>query len=412
MATAVTAGARARVLLALGLITAASQFFRSSTAAVAPDLIADLGLSAQQFGAANGAFFLAIGLVQIPVGILFDRYGPRRVATALTALAVAAAIWQALCTTAGEFMVARLLLGVGCAGSFMGAVLLSSRWFAGDRLAMVLSWVFALSQIGLITAATPLAAASAAWGWRAAYLAAAGGALVIGAAFFVLVRDAPPGVAPTAQGETIGDALRGVWRVWRTKGLGPVLAIHTVAYASMATVLSVWAGKYLADVHGLDAVARGNVLLAMSFFQVAGTLAIGPLDHIFNTRKWVIIGSATLSLCTLVSLTLIDGPSLWLAAALLCVHCAVTAYGIVIVAHGRALFPPHLAGRGVTTVNIAQVAGSAGLPWLTGIVIGLFPTAGTGYAEAAYRAAFGTIAVAVLAGLATYLTSRDARPRG
>jgi len=162
MTTGVTAGVRARVLAALVLTTISSQFFRASTAAIAPDLIADMGLSAQQFGAANGVFFLAIGLVQIPVGILFDRYGPRRVTTALTVLAVVGAVWQAACTSGVEFLAARLLLGVGCAGSFMSAVLLSSRWFGGDRLATVLSWVFALSQVGLMLATTPLAAASAA----------------------------------------------------------------------------------------------------------------------------------------------------------------------------------------------------------------------------------------------------------
>ncbi|HKU95029.1 MAG TPA: MFS transporter [Vineibacter sp.] len=413
MTTGVSAGVRARVLAALVLTTISSQFFRASTAAIAPDLIADLGLSAQQFGAANGVFFLAIGLVQIPVGILFDRYGPRRVTTALTVLAVAGAVWQAVCTSGVEFLAARLVLGVGCAGSFMSAVLLSSRWFGGDRLATVLSWVFALSQIGLMLATTPLAAASAAYGWRTAYLVAAVAALMIGAAFFLLVRDVPPGGPPAAtRRETILDALRGVAQVWRTKGLGPVLAIHTVAYASMATVLSVWAGKYLADVHGLDAVQRGNVLLAMTAFQIAGTLAYGPLDRLFNTRKWIIVAGAVLSLCTLGPLALITSTGLWAAAALLCLHCAVTAYGIVIVAHGRSLFPAHLAGRGVTTVNMAQVAGSAGLPWLTGIVIGLFPDTGGGYAEGAYRAAFGTIGLAVIAGLAVYLTSRDAKPRG
>jgi MFS family permease len=413
MTSPLTGGARVRVLAALALTTIASQFFRASTAAIAPDLIADLNLSPQQFGAANGAFFLAIGVVQIPVGILFDRYGPRRVTTALTGLAVVGAVWQALCTSGTEFLAARFLLGVGCAGSFMSAVLLSSRWFAGDRLATVLSWVFALSQVGLMLAATPLAAASTVFGWRTAYLAAAVAALAIGAAFFALVRDAPPGdPVPAGSGETIGDALRGVARVWRTPGLARVLAIHTVAYASMATVLSVWAGKYLADVHGLDAVARGNVLLAMSVFQVAGTLAYGPLDRIFNTRKWVIVAGAGLSLCTLGALSLGSGLGLWPTALLLCLHCAVTAYGIVIVTHGRSLFPAHLAGRGVTTVNIAQVGGSAGLPWLTGLVIGLFPVTASGYAEEAYRAAFGTIALAVIAGLLVYLTARDVRPRG
>lgn len=403
-----------RLLLAVGLITVASQFFRASTGAIAPEIIADLGLSPQAYGAATGAFFLAIGLVQIPVGILFDRYGPRRVASGLLVFAVAGAVVQAVARDAADFMLARALMGVGCAGGFMSAVLLVSRWFAAERLSTTLSWVFAFSQIGLLLATTPMAAAAAAIGWRAAFWGSAAAAAAIAALFFCLVRDAPPGAAPSsARHETLGEALRGVWRVWRTPGLGPIFAIHTVAYASMATVLSVWAGPYLADVHGLNKLERGEALFAMSLAAVIGTLCVGPLDQIFNTRKWVVAAGAALTLCILTPLAAVSGLPFWSALVLLALHCAVTTYGIVIVAHGRSLFPPELAGRGVTTVNIAQVGGSAGLPLLTGYVIAAFPPAqGGGYAEDAYRAAFGVIALSVALGLAVYLRSRDVRPRG
>jgi hypothetical protein len=89
----------------------------------------------------------------------------------------------------------------------------------------------------------------------------------------------------------------------------------------------------------------------------------------------------------------------------------VTAYSVVIVAHGRSLFPDELAGRGVTTVNLAQVVGCAGLPILTGAIIAAFPAPGGVSPESAYRIAFGVIAAGLAAGLAVYAGARDVPPR-
>ena len=81
------------------------------------------------------------------------------------------------------------------------------------------------------------------------------------------------------------------------------------------------------------------------------------------------------------TLAALSRPPAWLAVVLLVLFCLVTAYGVVIVAHGRSLFPDELAGRGVTTVNLAQVVGCAGLPILTGAIIAAFPASGGGSPE-------------------------------
>jgi MFS family permease len=392
-------------------ITGLSLFYRSCLGVIAPELTRDLGLTPEDLGRANGAFYLAMALLQIPVGLLFDRYGPRRVVTAFTVIAVIAAALHGLVRTPGELVAVRLLLGVGCAASFMGAVTLCALWYPGGRLSTALSRVFAFSQVGTFLAATPLALAEEAVGWRWAFGGVAALTAVTGALFYLWVRDRPPGAAEPVRSESFGEVLRGLAAVWRSKGLVPVLAIHTFAYASMATVLGLWAGPYLAHVHGMDGAARGNVLLAMAGAQLVGILCFGPLDRVFDTRKWVIVPGALASITFLGALALIPGLPTTAAVALLILFTAVTAYAVVIVAHGRSLFPDNLIGRGVTTVNIAQVVGLTVLPLMTGPIVGAFPAPDAVSPEIAYRWAFGAIALTLATGLALYWTlAKDAKP--
>jgi MFS family permease len=393
-------------------ITALSQFHRTCLGVIAPELSADLALSPQALGWANGAFFLALALLQIPVGMLFDRIGARRTIVGLTAISVVAAAWQALAASAGEFIAARLLLGVGCAASFMGTVTLCAWWYPRAQLATRISQVFALSQIGTLAAATPLALAAGAIGWRWSFGAVAAASALLGFLFHWLVRDRLDGGAMPSKQESFGEVWRGLLTVWRTPGLWQVLAMHCFAYAGMATVLGLWAGPYLADTYGLDGAARGNVMLAMAIAQFFGILAFGPLDRVFNTRKWIIVPGALGTIGLLLALALVPKPPLALAATLLVLVCLVTSYSVVIVAHGRSLFPDHLVGRGVTTVNLAQVVGLTILPVVTGAIVNAFPPGAAGRPEEAYRAAFGAIGLALAMGLAVYFNAKDAKPSG
>ena len=88
------------------------------------------------------------------------------------------------------------------------------------------------------------------------------------------------------------------------------------------------------------------------------------------------------------------------------VFCLLAAFGSLVMMEGRRLFPEHISGRGITTLNLAQVGGAALLPIVTGAIIGWAPTAaGTGTAIG-YRLAFGVIALCLLAGLVAYCRLR------
>jgi predicted MFS family arabinose efflux permease len=402
------------LIAALATLTSLSNFHRSSLAVIAPELSAELGLDAAALGLANGVFFAALGLMQVPVGMLFDRIGARTTVAALGLVTVVGAFGHAAARDGAELIGARFVLGIGSAASFMSAVYLCSRWFGTARLAGTVSRVFALSQAGTLLAGTPLAAASAVIGWRGAFLVVAGLSALTALVFHRLVRDDPPGSAlPPRRAESPRAVLAGLGAVLRTPGLGPVLALHGFAYASAAVVLTLWAGPYLADVHGFGPLGRGNVMLAMSLAQALGTLVVGPLDLRLNTRKWIAVPGACLTIAILGLLAAFPAMQPQAAVALLVSLCAVTTYSVMTLSHGRSLFPDHLAGRGVTTVNIAQVAGAALLPMLTGGAVSRVGAGAVPAPPAAYGACFAVIALCLGAGLAVYAAlARDAKPAG
>lgn len=400
----------AAVLLAmLAATTILSQFFRASTSVIGPELIRDLSLSPEGLGFASGSFFLALLVSQVFVGVLFDRVGPRITVSALSVLMVAGALLHGLAESGTGLAVARFIVGLGCAGSFMSAVVLVSRWYPRQSWSTVLSWVFALSQIGFFIAGLPLAVANERIGWRAAFVAMGFVAAFAGLLFFLLVRDHPPGARIEVAQEQVG-AIAGLRQVLATPGLLRVLALFLVAYAAFAAVLLVWAGPYLHDVHGLDALDRARVLLGMAIVQTIAGLCMGPLDRIFNTRKWVAVANGAVALGTLVVLAAVPNLSLSAAVGLLLLLSAASAYGSVLLVHIHSHFPDHLAGRGATTGNMAQLIGAALLPIVTGFIPSLFPHAGPGYSLLAYQWIFATLATALAAGLAVYLTAEDSKP--
>ena len=394
----------AALLLALTLLTGLSQFHRSALGVIAPELSADLALSPAMLGAANGMFFAAILVMQLPVGIALDRLGPRLVVAGLSVIAVLGLVLQGLATDGTTLLVARALIGIGCAASFMSAVVLCARWYAGGDMTLALSRVFALSQIGILLAGAPLAWLAGWLGWRDAFLISALLTGLAALAWWRLVQNDPPHKpAPARKPESLREALRGQFSIWRLPGLSRVLALHLVAYAAAATVIGLWAGPYLADVHGLDAKARGRALAAMGLAMPIGLLLVGPLEKHFFPRTALVTAGAALSALMLIGLALWPTPPLPVALGLLVGLIFFSSYPVLLVTEARGLFPDHLVGRGATTVNMAQLVGSALLPLLVGLVIGFFPIEEAVRPEAAYRAGFAVLAGSLLLGLAGWL---------
>lgn len=404
-------GTRAGLLLSLALVAIVSQFFRSSIGVIAPELVEDLALTPQTLGLAGGVFFFALGVSQIPVGMSFDRLGPRLTLAWVSVFALVGTVWMSLAASGTQLIAGRFLVGFGCGASFMSSVVLLMRWYPRERMGTMYGRIFAVSQLGNVLAATPMAWMTGAFGWRAVFGAGAIVVVAVTALFVWAVRDQPPGVAPNrTHGEPLMRTLRGFVEVLRVPDYKKVVAVHMVAYATLATVLGLWAGPYLHDVHGMDGVDRGNVLLAMSGAQVAGMLWLVPLEHRLNTRKGVIVAGAACVIAILLALAAMPAPPAWLAVALLVALCGVSTYNPIIIAHAASLTPPLLQGRGSAAANIGQVTGSFLLPVITGAIAGTFERSAAGYPQSAYRLIFLFMAVALAMGVAVYSRARDLKP--
>ena len=182
------------------------------------------------------------------------------------------------------------------------------------------------------------------------------------------------------------------------------MAMMVVCYAPAAGLRGLWVGPYYADVFGADAAAIGVATLVMGGAMVLGNFAYGPLDRVLGTRKWLIFGGNLGVLACLAGLILWSGAGGWVTLALFAGIGVFGASFPMVVAHGRAFFPPHLMGRGVTLLNLFGI-GAVGLAQVaTGRIHGALEG---GAAVLPYQGIFAFFAVTLTVGMGIYLFSRD-----
>jgi MFS family permease len=406
-APAALAAGAGLLVATLGVVYMVSQFLRNSVGVIAPDLAAEVGLSAAEIGLLSSAFFLIFAAVQLPLGVALDRFGPRLCLLAGIAVTLAGILLFALGTTPALLIAARTLMGLGCSASFMAPLALYARRFPADRFATLTGVQLGLGSIGTLLATAPLALAAAAIGWRGSFLIVAGAVLLIGLLLATVLRDDG---AATAGRESLRDAFFGIREVFRTPSVGHLFLVQFASYPSFVLVVGLWGGPYLSHIYGYGLAERGNFLLVAALTQVVGSILWGPTDRLFgNYKAPVAIGTFLMAAAYAVLAAAGTLPQLWLGVwfGVFGFVCASTA---VAIAHGKALFAPHLVGRGLTLLNMGTMGGVFVNQIISGFLIDLFPRAPDGgYPLAAYRLVFALQAGIILLTLLIYLRARDPR---
>ena len=329
-----------------------SQFYRSFLAVIAPELAAEISLSPQALGNLQALWIAGFVAMQFPVGYLLDRQGPRR---SVPIVMVAAVIGSLLFATARDSVtagLAMLLIGVGCSAIYMGAIFVFGRINRPDQFALLCSWLLGLGSAGNLLAASPLAHAAQAFGWRATMVAIGLSTAASALSVFLLIRDPPRLAASSGSG-----FLQGVASVLKIRELWPLLPLTGVSYAVILAERGLWAGPYFSAVHGLDPLERGDALLVMAAAMSIGAMVYGPLDRLFGTRKWIVVAGNTVTAVGFLCLALLP---LGLAQSIT-LMAVIGAFGMtygVLMAHGRSFLPDALLGRGITLLNILFIGGA------------------------------------------------------
>jgi nitrate/nitrite transporter NarK len=401
-------------LSAFAAFTAAlliNQYYRTAMALMAPMLADEMRLTADLLGLLAATYFLSFAAMQLPVGMLLDRFGPRRTAASLMGIAIAGCAIFASATGYPALLLGQALIGVGTAAGFTGGIVICARWFAPQRAATMTGLMLGLGNLGGILAATPLALALDAWGWRATSLMLAAALALIALFILAAARDAPPGhPARSREAETMRQILAGLGQVLRTAEVWRLMALAFVGFASVMAVRGLWGGPYLLQVHALDPVAAGNILLAMSIGVIAGAIGYGLLEQPFDRRRGLALTGGAILCATFAVMALWPHPPLWLVVACFMAIGACGQTYVMVLSHGRANFADRLVGRAVTSLNMAAFLGTATLQAMSGAIMRAFQLPDGLIPEHGYRWLYGFLALVVLLALAIYATSTEARP--
>jgi predicted MFS family arabinose efflux permease len=373
---------------------------------IAPELMVDLRLNSAALGTLSAAWFIAFALMQLPIGLALDRFGPRRTVAVLMGFAVLGALLFARAESLATAIAGQLMIGIGCAPVFVGTMVAVARWFPPERFATLTSIVLACASAGTLMSSRPFAMAAEWLGWRGAMTATAGATLVSLLLVAMLSRG-PRAVSETAENpESLGDLVRGLREICGIRALWPILPIAFTAYAAFITLRGLWAGPYLADVFALSPVARGDVLLFMSLALPAGTLVHAWAERRWRSRRRPVLAGTTVAIACLIVLISLGDRSLWLSAAALTLFVAGGATYVLIMTQGRQFLPDRQVGRGIALLNFANFLGAAILQQASGLVAQAAGDFGQP-ASAVYGWVFAFLAICLAISASVYWFSRD-----
>ncbi len=388
-----------------------SLFFRVSNAVIAPNLIQDLHLNAETLGILGGAYFYSFALLQIPMGLMLDRIGPRFVVTFFPLIGALGALLFALGGTFPCVLVGRVLIGIGMAPVLIGAFKVFTVRFRPEKFATLAGLNLSIGTLGNILAASPLAYLASTIGWRMTFALASGITTILAILFFWALggekeEEKDPHL-PSLSEPLIG-VIPSIGLVLKSLTFWQMGTAAFFRYGSFVGLQGLWLGPYLMDIKEYSPIRTGNLLVLLAIGTVVGGPIAGQLsDRVFHSRKNVALWGLTLyglSLFPLIGVLNIDSPIGY--GLILFLIGFFGSFGILIYSHAKELFPIAISGTVMAGVNFFTMAGGAVFMPALGKIIESFPRIHHAYPPEAYHLAFQVCFWGMMMSLVFYAFSK------
>src|SRR3954468_10584176 len=397
-------GRTAWIVLTVGQLAAIVAVVQRSSLGVAATAALDrFGITAATLGAFTMVQLLIYSALQVPVGILIDRHGSKRLVIAGSLLMAGA---QALFAVAHSLLLAfaaRVVLGIGDALTFIAVMRLIPAWFPPQRSGMITNATGQLFQLGFLISAVAFGAVLMAAGWTIAFLVSASLSLVAGALVLLLLRDSPSGrPSPIPPGQVLTKAIHDVRSSWAEPGtrLGFWLAFLTLFTPMMFGVM--WGYPFFTVGQGLPP-AQARIL--MSVLAVAAVI-LGPTIGLVMTRhpflrSLVAIGITAVTMAVWTAVLWWPGSApMWLLVVLVTVIPANSVAAVMAFDFARMFNPANRLGTAIGLVNVGGFASTLVSVTAIGVMLDvLTPSGSTAYSRDAFRWAFATSYVLWAVGL-------------
>jgi len=380
----------ARLLAGVFLPFAAGYYvsflFRNVNSVVFPELTQAFDLSPGTLGLLTSIYFLTFAGAQLPLGMLIDRYGPRRVNAAMLLVAALGGVVFALAAGLPALLVGRALIGLGVAVCFMSSLTAFALWFPLERMATLMGCMLLVGAIGALSATKPVELALRVIDWRTLFLALSVFAVCASLAIFLAVPEKPA----AAKAGALRQQFAVVAGILRNRGFWSIGLTAVFAQAIALALLGLWAGPWMRDVAGLDRAALAQELLFAAGAFGVGAVLFGTLSDGL-ARRGVAPLVTYLAGCIACTVALIPIALGYGAASLVLwiLYMALSPSGTLAYPLLTARFPREMTGRVMTALNMFTFLLAFAVQYGVGAIIGLWPVTDGRYAVEGYRAAFG-----------------------
>ncbi len=379
-----------------------SYLYRVVNAVIASDLIADTGIGPSALGMLTAIYFITFASFQLPLGVLLDRFGPRKVESILLLFAALGAIIFSRAEHLAGLVGGRAFIGLGVSSCLMASFKAYTLWFPKEKWPLVNGLQMAAGGLGAMAATSPVETALQFTDWRGVFTGLALLTLVAAAAVFVVV---PENRSVGGNRENLQDQLRGIREIFTSRIFWRTAPLTTASQAAFMAIHGLWAGPWLTHLGKLGRTEVAGVLFWMAVAMVAGYITIGSLAATLS-RKGIAeatIGVVGMTLFMAIQFFLLLNPAGWVVPLWLAFSFLGTS-GIIIYSSLSQAFPVHLSGRVTTALNLLVFVAAFAGQWAIGIIIDLWPTgAGQPLAAAGFNTGFGLLLVLQVAGLVHYL---------
>lgn len=364
-----------------------SYLYRTVNAVISPELVRDLSLNPSSLGLLTSAYFLAFAAMQIPVGILLDRFGPRRVEPVLLAIAASGAALFAFAESLPGLALARAVIGAGVCACLMAPLKAIVTWYPADRQASYAGWIMVAGGIGALMATVPLEFALRIAHWRTVFVGLSVVTLIVALAIWWRVPD----IAKPEQSGGIRAQFAAVRAVLVHPRFWWIAPVCSFGMGSFTAIQGLWAVPWLMEVSGTTRAGAANHLLAMNAVIMAGFVVLG----FFGTRlarrgihsRHLLAAGFALNVAALMIILLeVPGSHVWWSLYGLGAAVNVLAFTVLNEGFGR-----DMSGRTNTTLNLLMFVVSFLLQWGIGIVVDLMRSMYGVDAAGGLRVAFAAI---------------------
>ena len=379
-------GKNLRVFIPFALGYFLSYLYRVVIAVLAPDLASELGIGPSELGLLTAAYFITFAAFQLPLGVLLDRFGPRKIESFLLIFAAAGAFVFSRAESVSGLVIGRALIGFGVSACLMAAFKAFVLWFRRERLPLINGIQMAAGGFGALTATTPVEAALGVTDWRGIFFILSIITLAVAAAVFFVV----PEKKIEQHGDSIKEQIQGIIQVFSSLTFWRIAPLTVMSQAAFLAIQGLWSGPWLRDVAGFERDMIARVLLMIAVAMVTGFILMGAAAERLSRLgiKPIVIAVAGMTAFMITQGLLTLEVTSW-SRTLWVLFGIFGTTGIIPYAVLSQSFPLHLSGRVNTGVNLLVFIAAFSAQWGIGAIINLWPgTAAGGYAPAGYQAGF------------------------